>query len=120
MGRVFVMKYKLKRRASKPFMHFKNNIIIELNDELVSLTGYSSKELLGKTICEIDIMFRIDSQINLENIEDEHNCYIFTKEYDPRDVTISLKRNQSENEQIYQAYALYQALIYSYSLHPNY
>lgn len=95
------MKYTLRSSVTKPFIHFKNNIVIEINNELVCLTGYSSEELFGKSICEINIMFRIDSQIHLKNIEDEHICYIFTKEYESREVAISCKRDQSKNEQIY-------------------
>jgi signal transduction histidine kinase len=95
------MKYTLKRRASKPFIYFKSNIVIKINNELVKLTGYSSNQLIGKSIDEINIMLRINSQINLEDIEEKHSCYIFTKEYEPREVNITCNKDKSVNEQIY-------------------
>ena len=95
------MKYTLKKVTEKPFLYSKNNIITKVNNEFINLSGYSENELIGKSLTELSCMLRIDSQIYLENIEDEHDCYIFTKELEPKEVTISCKRLQVENEKVY-------------------
>jgi signal transduction histidine kinase len=85
----------------KPFLFIKNNLVFELNNQFEILTGYSREELLGKSIAEISNMLRIDSQVNLEDIEGECSCYIFTKEFELREVTFFYKKNKSKNEQFY-------------------
>ncbi|MEQ8155294.1 MAG: PAS domain S-box protein [Clostridiaceae bacterium] len=95
------MKYTLKKTVEKLFLYSKNNIIIEVNDEFLNLTGHFRNELIGKSLEEISYMLRIDSQIYLENIENEHSCYIFTKEYEAREVFITYKLLREENEKIY-------------------
>jgi PAS domain-containing protein len=85
----------------KPFLFIKNNVAFIFNDEFESLTGYSKEELLGKSIKKIGEMLRIDSKVNLECIESECSCYIFTKEYESREVIISYKNYRSKNEQFY-------------------
>ena len=95
------MKYTLKKVAENPFLYSKNNIVAEVNKEFVNLTGYSESELVGKSLTEISNMLKIDSQVYLENIEDEYSLYMFTKDYEPKEVTISCKRLQLENEKTY-------------------
>ena len=91
----------LKDSDQKPFLYSKNNIVVEVNNEFINLTGYSNNELIGKSLTELSNILRIDSQINLENIESEYSCYMFTKEYEPREVIISCKRLNYENEKTY-------------------
>lgn len=91
----------LKEIAEKPFLRSKNNIIAEVNTEFINITGYSNDELIGKSLDEISIMLRIDSQMDFENIKKECDCYMFTKEYEPREVTINCRNLKSTNEKIY-------------------
>lgn len=95
------MKYSLKKCFEKPLLFCNNNIVTFINDEFKKLCGFTEGELLGKPLTEVSCMLRIDSQIYLENINDKYDCYIFTKEYEPREVTISSKLSQSNNEKIY-------------------
>jgi len=95
------MKYTCKKRSSKAFIHVKNNIVIKVSNEFANITGYSIEEQLGKTISMISNMLIIDSQINLCNIKSQHSCFIFTKEFEPREVTIICKSILIESEQIY-------------------
>lgn len=95
------MEYILKKSDEKSFLYSKNNIVTEVNNDFINLTGYSYNELIGKSLIEISNMMRIDSQINLENIESEYSCYMFTKEYDPKEITISCKRSKCQNEKRY-------------------
>lgn len=95
------MKYTLKKAVENAFLCNKNNIIVEANNEFVNLSGYSKTELIGKSLKEISNILRIESQVNLENIKNEYTLYIFTKECEPREVTISCKRLQLEGETTY-------------------
>jgi len=90
----------LKRKTEKPFLCSKNSIIIKVNNEFIDLTGYSRNELIGKSLVEISNMLRIDSQVCLENIENEHSCYVFTKDYEARNVSIGCKIAGAGNEKI--------------------
>ena len=67
----------------------------------MNLTGYSNKELIGKSLTEISNMLRTDSQVYFENIEEEYSCFMFTKEYEPKEVTISCKSLNCQNEKTY-------------------
>jgi len=91
------MKYILKKLVEKPCLYSKNNIVTEVNNEFMNLTGYFEKDFIGKSLTEISCMLKIDSQIYLENIENEYTCYMFTKEYEPIEVTISCKSLNCEN-----------------------
>jgi len=95
------MKYVLKKFNKKPFLYSKNNIVAEVNNEFMNFTGYFEKDLIGKSLTEISCMLKIDSQIYLENIENEYSCHMFTKEYEPREITISCKSLKCKNEKIY-------------------
>lgn len=91
------MKYKIKKRSSAIF-HTKNNIITEVNDEFESLTGYSKEELVGKSIEEINVMLKT-------LLKPGHNStdrlYLFTKALEPREVTVSCKKTDDENEIVF-------------------
>ncbi|WP_010238242.1 sensor histidine kinase [Clostridium arbusti] len=95
------MKYTLKKKTQEPFVHSKNGIIIEVNNEFINFTGYSRNESTGKSLYEISSMLRLNSQIYLESIQDEYICYMFTKSYEPREVTIFCKCLECENEKMY-------------------
>ena len=45
---VACMECMLKNSDQKPFLYSKNNIVVEVNNEFVNLTGYSNNELIGK------------------------------------------------------------------------
>lgn len=94
-------KSDLKKSKSEPFLHFQNNIAIEVNTDFKILTGYSCEELIGRTITEINKMLRLESQVKLENIHKDCICYIFTKKYEPREVKIFCKINQDGNDRLY-------------------
>lgn len=96
-----IMKYTLKKKVQKPFLHSNNDIIIEVNKEFIDFIGYSKNELIGKSLAEISCMLRIATGIKLKNIEKDLSCYIFTKTWEAREVTISCKGLEDENEKIY-------------------
>lgn len=91
----------LKEIVEKPFLCSKNNIIIEVNTEFINITGYSNNELIGKSLSEISKLLRIDSKIDFENIKKECNGCMFTKECEPREITINCRNIKSTNEKFY-------------------
>ncbi|AWK49683.1 histidine kinase [Clostridium beijerinckii] len=91
----------LKKATEKPFLYSKNNIVNEVNKDFINLTGYSNNELIGKTLAEISTMLRVDSQVCIESIEDKYSCFIFTKEYEPIEVTIHCENFNYKNEKTY-------------------
>ncbi|MDF2883579.1 MAG: histidine kinase [Clostridiaceae bacterium] len=97
----FILKFTLKRAVENPFLCSRNNMIIEVNDSILKLSGYSKNELLGKSLTDISSILRIDSQVNLENIDYKYSCYMFTKELEPREVTIWYKSLKGKNEKEY-------------------
>lgn len=95
------MKYTLIKSYRNPMLCSKGGIITEINAEFANFSGYSESELIGKSLTEISNMLRMDSQVYLENIEEKYNCYIFTKELEPREVTISCKFLEFNDERKY-------------------
>ncbi|MCE5219818.1 MAG: PAS domain S-box protein [Clostridium sp.] len=95
------MRYTLKRALENPFLYSKNKIVTDINEQFENITGYTKKEIIGKSLTEISKMLRIDSQIYLENIDDKYECYLFTKKHESREVIISCRSLESNNEKIY-------------------
>ncbi|GIM29107.1 hypothetical protein CPJCM30710_17730 [Clostridium polyendosporum] len=95
------MKYTLNKKAQNPFLHSKNNIIVDVNSEFIKFIGCSRNELIGKSLTDISYILRINSQIYLEDVENDCRCYVFTKSYESREVTISCKTLECKNEKIY-------------------
>jgi len=75
--------------------------IIEVNKEFIEFTGFTRKELLGKSLMEIGDLLRINSQIFLSNIKSKYSGFIFTKSLNVKEVDISIIKGQETNEKIY-------------------
>lgn len=95
------MKYILRKKIQKPFLHSKNNIIIGVNNEFLKFVGYSRDELIGKSLTEIGCMLKINSQVYFEQIENVYEGYIFTNTYEPKEVTIFCKILECKDEKKY-------------------
>lgn len=91
------MKYLIKK-SPKAIFHTKNSIITEVNDQFESLTGYSKEELIGKSIEEIKIMLKTELKPCHEST---NSFYLFTKDLEPREVTVSCNKIDDKNENIY-------------------
>lgn len=83
----------------KPFALFHNNIIKEVNSELERLTGFLKGEFIGKSLKVFVEMLRINDCFKVAELKNSTNSYIFTKKFEPREVSISF--NSSENDIIY-------------------
>lgn len=91
----------IKKSDYKSFLYSKDNIVTEVDENFINITGYCRRELIGKSLTEISHILRIDSQVNLENIKNDCSCYMFTKEFDPKEIRISCKTLNSKKEKVY-------------------
>ncbi|MFA9423930.1 MAG: ATP-binding protein [Sedimentibacter sp.] len=94
-------RYKIKNRIVWPDLSIKNHMVFNVNDKFEKLTGFLKEEIIGKSTKELCKMLRIDPQTNLENVENTCNCFIFTKNYQPREVTISIKNIGPNEKKLY-------------------
>lgn len=94
------MKHSINKRVSKPFLRTINSIVSEVNTEFEKLTGYTGEELLGKSVSQMNKILRTESQMCLENISERQAGYIFSKELEPREVAVS-RRQINSDEQIF-------------------
>jgi signal transduction histidine kinase/PAS domain-containing protein len=92
------MKYIMNKGLPKAIFHTKNGILVEANEQFESLTGFLKEELIGKSIEEVSIILKTE----LENIHESNNSfYLFTKDLEPREVTISCEKIEDKNENIF-------------------
>ena len=96
-----IMEDTNENRIIEPCLYSCDSIIIDVNNEFIKFTGFSKGELVGKSLLEIGIMIRINSQMLIDNINSTYSGYIFTKCIEAREVTISLHLFQGTNEKIY-------------------
>ena len=83
------------------FIITQNNIIIEVNGNFLKLTGYTEKEILGLTLVEASKLLRIDSQVDLQDIEDDTTIFVFTKELVAIEGTISCITTESGDKNMF-------------------
>jgi PAS domain S-box-containing protein len=93
------------RRISESYFYSRNDIITEVNDGFVNLTGFKVGELVGKSISEIGnmIKFNFESYMNHENLinNNKYSGFIFTKYMEAREVNIFCKYDKEKNRQKY-------------------
>jgi|LSQX01.2.fsa_nt_gb PAS domain S-box-containing protein len=92
---------KYKKKISNACIYIRENVVYNVSNEFITLTGFSFGELKGNATSEIMNLLKTDSRENLGEMENDSNCYIFSKECNPMEVKISCKRNIEKNESIY-------------------
>lgn len=95
------MKEYINRNTLTPYIAVQENVVVGVNKEFEALTGYSTKELMGKTMVEVSKLLNADYQIKLEDINNKCKFYIFSKELNPREVKVSCNKIIEENKYIY-------------------
>lgn len=88
----------LNMKVQDPILNFEDNIVTEVNTEFEYLTNYTKNEVLGKSVEEICGVLKMHSPIQLEEVENKQECYIFTKENNPREVNINCKVDKDTNK----------------------
>ena len=74
-----------------------HDIITKVNNDFIAFTGFTTDELLGKSLIEIGDLLNLNSQILLENICIKYSGYIFTKLLSAREVDISISHDNATN-----------------------
>lgn len=93
------MKYRLQKKLKSPIIHVKDNIIIKINKEFVTLTGYQKCELLGKSFNEIkNTLHMIASEYTNK---DNYTYIIFNKKHQLKEIKICCYRPYESGEKIY-------------------
>ena len=79
------------------------NIVTDIGNCFLELTGYSKDEIIDKDISEVFTRLLRLHQETFEQIDINNNieCYIFTKCLEVREVTISFLQDQDVNNKIY-------------------
>ena len=86
---------------TEPCLYSCDSIITDVNDEFIDFIGFKREQLIGRSLIEIGVIIRINTQILLENISDCYSGYVFTKLLSAREVNITLFYNKESNEKIY-------------------
>jgi len=86
---------------AEPYLCSCQSIITEVNQSFVDFTGFTSDELIGKSLIKIGVLLRINSQILLDNIDFTYSGYIFTNLRSAREVNIAITKNSALNEKIF-------------------
>ena len=90
-----------KNKKTEAYLCSCAGIITEVNKEFLDFTGFDMNEVVGKSLIVIGNMLNLNSQIFLENVTESFFCYIFTKNLDPLEVTISIYNDDKTNEKKY-------------------
>lgn len=83
----------------KSYMVVNNEIVTEISQSFIDMTEYLMEELLNKNISELFSILRIGPNIDIKNIDEEKEYFLFTKSLDARFVNITV--NEDTFEMVY-------------------
>lgn len=95
------MKNSLAKSAKKPCIYTENNIVYKVSKEFLQLTGYKDNVLIGKSLMDVSILLRIESQMPIQDIEDTHILHIFRSDNVPLKVKVSFYILDNKFNKIY-------------------
>jgi signal transduction histidine kinase len=84
------MKYEIATNIQKPYIKSNGNIIVDINNEFVSMTGFERDDFVGKTLEQAGMALRTFDQVNLETVQGFIDIYIFTKLLEPLEVKLKI------------------------------
>lgn len=99
-GKITLMRRVLFNRIEKSFLHIKQSVVFNTNEEFEKLTGYCRNDLIGKTLLQVNAMLKIASQVCIEDIV-RCCCYIFNKKFEPIYVVITCHKLSSKEQIFY-------------------
>lgn len=79
----------------------KDNIIIDVDENFLDLSGYMKSEIVGKTLLKVSKILRIDRQVDLGSLEEGTNIFLFTKELVPIEGTISCQTMDNGGKKVF-------------------
>ncbi len=90
------MVMNINRKAHIPHIYTKNNEIYKVSDGFVRLTGYEERDLIGRSLADVDVLLKSEHQLSIQTIQDEARVYIYNNELLPIEVTISFRTLDSD------------------------
>ena len=91
------VKYNIEEQ---PFISISNNIVVKVSQALVNLVGYSTDELLNKNIIDVFKILRVSPNLDIENIDEQADYFLFTKLLEVRVVNIEVIKKSNEQKYI--------------------
>ena len=85
--------------GNEPYITEKKGIVAGVSESFSSLTEYPIEKFIHKTIAQIACIIKMGPQININNIDQESECFLFTKSLEVRFVNIEVITEI--NQQIY-------------------
>lgn len=89
-------KYNIEEQS---FIVIKNNIVVEVSQALINLVEYPIEELLNKNIVDLFKILRVNSDLDIENIDEQNDYFLFTKSLEVKFFYIEVTKKK--DEQIY-------------------
>ena len=84
----------------EPFIIINNNIVVEVSQALIDLVGYQIEELLNKNIVDLFRRLRISPNLDIENIDEQGDYFLFTKLLEVRVVNIEVIKKSNEQKYV--------------------
>lgn len=83
-----------------PYLVVECGVVVDIGDALLDLVGYPAESLLQMPVVEVfnRVLRATGNIVDCMNcMQDETDCFIFTKKYEVKEVTISCKHIREEN-----------------------
>jgi signal transduction histidine kinase len=104
MGGIFVTcKIDSNEYKHRSYLLTNNEKVIDIGDAFLELTGYTRTDILYKNISEVlSELLRMTIDIYDKDISTiDNECFMFTKSFEARDISLSIVETSSTNEKIY-------------------
>lgn len=72
----------------QPYISIINDFVIEASQSFIDMTEYKAQELLNKNIAEVLRILRVNPDVDIEDIDEEVDYFLFTKSLEVRFVSI--------------------------------
>jgi len=84
-----------------PYIKTYNNKVLKVSYAFINLTGFELSELMGMEINKVCTMLRLHCEYGLNKVKKNKTYYLFTKNHQPREVTIIQYCGLIPEEEIY-------------------
>jgi|GEM_PF-1893017 len=79
-----------------PYILVKDGKVIEVNEQFIDMTEYYIDELIGKSIEKVFSILRVGPCIDVENVDEKTDYFLFTKSLEIRHVNIEIVKEKNE------------------------
>lgn len=95
------MKNLDNKTNEEPYISYKDNIIYYVSDEFIKLTGYKTKDFLGKTLEQVSEILRSNIDIGSDDEDISYKKYIFTSQDKPIHINFIFKDLDDNKKKLY-------------------